>query len=134
NLSFQARTSDMKEVYRRTKILLAPSRLEEGWGRVASEAQYNGIPVLASSRGALPEAVGPGGVLLDPDAPIEDWVAALRRMWDDRAYYAELSAAALRHSDRSDICPSAQIDTLLALADQAIRLRHPDELVMGRMA
>ncbi|HEY4275075.1 MAG TPA: glycosyltransferase, partial [Rhizomicrobium sp.] len=46
NLSFQARTSDMKEVYRRTKILLAPSRLEEGWGRVASEAQYNGIPVL----------------------------------------------------------------------------------------
>jgi glycosyltransferase involved in cell wall biosynthesis len=132
NLSFQNRTADMKSVYRTTKILLAPSLLEEGWGRVASEAQYNGIPVLASSRGALPEAVGPGGVLLDPGAPIEDWVAALRRLWDDKAYYAELSAAALRYADRSDIRPAAQIDALLALVDQAIRLRGEKDAAAAR--
>ena len=131
NLSFQNRTSDMKEIYRRTKILLAPSRLEEGWGRVASEAQYSGIPVLASNRGALPEAVGPGGVLLDPDAPVEDWVDALRRMWDDRPYYAELSAAALRYADRSEIRPSAQIDALVALADRAIGLRSKGDMPMA---
>ncbi|MBN9555100.1 MAG: glycosyltransferase [Alphaproteobacteria bacterium] len=124
NLTFRNRTADMKSVYRQTKILLAPSRLEEGWGRVASEAQYSGIPVLASSRGALPEAVGPGGLLLDPDAPIEDWVKALRRLWDDKTHYAALSAAALRHAERADIRTSAQIDTLLALAEKAALLRR----------
>src|SRR3546814_9881685 len=42
---------DMREVYRRTHTLLVPSQWEEAWGRVATEAQFSGIPVLASDRG-----------------------------------------------------------------------------------
>src|SRR3546814_2686176 len=61
NLRLQARTHDMREVYRRTHTLLVPSQWEEAWGRVVTEAQFSGIPALASDRSGLPEAVGPGG-------------------------------------------------------------------------
>ena len=54
-----------------TKILLAPSKWEEAWGRVASEAHCSGIPVVGSRRGGLPEAIGEGGIVLDYDAPLD---------------------------------------------------------------
>lgn len=120
NLSLKSRTMNMKDVYRRAKLALMPSMVDEAWGRVASEAHFSGIPVVASDRGGLPEAVGPGGVLLDPEGPIEPWVQAIRRLWDEPAHYAELSAAALAYSRRPAIDPAAQIATLLSVANQAI--------------
>lgn len=54
----------MQHVYARTKILLVPSQYEETFGRVAAEAGGNAIPVVASKVGGLPEAVGPGGILV----------------------------------------------------------------------
>ncbi len=44
------------------------------------EAQLNGLPVLASCRGALPSLVGDSGFTLDPHAPIADWAQALRQL------------------------------------------------------
>ena len=35
-----------------------------------------------------------GAVVMAADAPRADWCAALARMWDDRAYYDRLAAAA----------------------------------------
>ena len=106
NVRLRGPANTAGEIYGTTKILLAPSRCLEAWGRVASEAQVNGIPVLASDRGGLPEAVGPGGVCLDYDAPVAEWVRHLRAMWDDAAYYAALSERALAHSQRPDFQPS----------------------------
>jgi len=128
NLTIVGPTRKMKEVYRKAKILLAPSRWQEAWGRVATEAQFSAIPVLASNRGGLPESVGPGGVLLDPDGPIEHWVAGLRRLWFDEAFYKDLSTKALTHSRRPQIDPDAQIDLLLDVARAAIQ----DETVAKR--
>ena len=109
----------MKTVYGRTKILLAPSKWEEAWGRVASEAHCSGIPVLGSRRGGLPEAIGEGGVVLDYDAPLDDWVAALERLWSDAAHYAELSAAALAYSGRPQLDPQHQFATFLDVLNRA---------------
>ena len=121
NLTLAGPTRKMKDIYSRAKILLAPSRWEEAWGRVATEAQFSGIPVLASNKGGLPESVGPGGIQLDPDGPIEDWVEALRRLWFDKAFYADLSAKALAYAERPQINPERQIDLLLETAQTAIR-------------
>ncbi|TGV54195.1 glycosyltransferase, partial [Mesorhizobium sp. M2D.F.Ca.ET.160.01.1.1] len=77
NIKLENRTNDMKTVYGRTRILLAPSKWEEAWGRVASEAHCSGIPVVGSRRGGLPEAIGPGGVVLDYDATVGEWAAAV---------------------------------------------------------
>ena len=109
NVTFLRAQDDMRAIYSRCRILLAPSIWEEAFGRVASEAQLNGIPVLASNRGGLPEAVGPGGIVLDPAAPIADWAAVLRKLWNDRTYYARLSEAALAHAQRDELDPAHQL-------------------------
>jgi hypothetical protein len=66
--------------------------------------------VIASTRGGLPEAVGPGGILLDPDQPIADWAAAVRKLWQDQAHYAELSAAAVAYAERREMTFAYQIE------------------------
>jgi alpha-1,3-rhamnosyl/mannosyltransferase len=43
-----------------------------------------GSPVAAASTTALPEVVGDGGLLLDPDDP-KPWSEAMRRLLDDHA-------------------------------------------------
>jgi glycosyltransferase involved in cell wall biosynthesis len=115
NITWQESVQDMRPVYARTRLLLAPSQWEEAWGRVASEAQLNGIPVLASRRGGLPEAVGGGGVLLPHDAPVAEWAAALSDMLDDPARYAAFSAAAAAHAARPGFRPEALLTTLEAV-------------------
>lgn len=100
----------MRRIYGKCKILLVPSLCEEAYGRVTSEAQISGIPVAASNRGGLPEAVGTGGVLLDPDSTIDIWAGTLRKIWQDEKYYAELSAAALAYAQRPDLSPAYQIE------------------------
>jgi hypothetical protein len=47
--------------------------------------------------------------LLEADAPAAEWAAALRRMWDDGAYYAQMSAAATQHAKRPANDPDQQI-------------------------
>ena len=94
-------------VFARTKLLLMPSLWLESFGLVAAEAMLNGIPVLASNRGALPETIGSAGFLFDiparytsetRDVPkaeeIEPWVETIIRLWDDAAYYEHWSRAA----------------------------------------
>ncbi len=110
NVTVFAPQKDMRKVYGKCKVLIIPSTWEEAYGMVATEAQINGIPVVASARGGLPEAVGPGGVLLDPDGRIEDWVSAVRKLWQDEKYYEDLSAAALGHAQRIEMNSSYQID------------------------
>jgi glycosyltransferase involved in cell wall biosynthesis len=113
NITLLDRTDDMKTVYGRTKILLAPSTWEEAWGRVASEAHCSGIPVVGSRRGGLPEAIGEGGIVLDHDAPLDDWVSAIRALWNDADRYERLSAAALRYSERPQLNPEHQFTAFL---------------------
>lgn len=120
NVNLHAQTSIMAEHYRHARVLLAPSRWAETWGRVATEAQFSGIPVLATDIGGLPEAVGPGGVLIAPEASMDEWTAALRRLWTDHVFYDRLAAEALGYSHRAEIDPARQIDALEALASHAI--------------
>lgn len=120
NVELVAPSRDMKPIYARAKMMLIPSRIEETWGRVATEAQFNGIPVIAANRGGLLEAVGPGGVLLDPDGPVEPWVEAVHRLWSDDAFYDSKRQAALAHAGRLQIDPAYQIEALLAVLRGAI--------------
>lgn len=119
---------DMRQVYGHARLLLAPSGVGhpewiEAWGRVATEAQYSGIPVLASNSGGLPEAVGPGGLVVDLNASEDEWLLALGRLWDDRAFYEQCSQAALLHAARPEIDPGLQMQGFGKLLAQALA-RH----------
>lgn len=109
NVTLRPAQNDMRRVYQRCRILLAPTVVEEGFGRVAVEAQISGIPVVASNRGGLAEAVGPGGILIDLESPTEGWVHAIRKLWSDPQYYSELSKAALAHAQRPELAFGHQI-------------------------
>ncbi|MBV9702053.1 MAG: hypothetical protein JO163_04940, partial [Methylobacteriaceae bacterium] len=74
----------------------------------------SGIPVLARAYAALPESVGPGGVLVAADAPTEAWVKALRGMWDDEAYYDTLVARTREFSARAEATPAYLAGKLIA--------------------
>jgi glycosyltransferase involved in cell wall biosynthesis len=97
----------MATVYANTRVLLAPSFWFESSGRVLIEANANGIPVLATNRGGIPETLGDAGCLLPiPDrcavdywAPlteheVQPWWTELSRLWRDTAYYETLSRRA----------------------------------------
>lgn len=119
NLTVRLPTSDMRSVYCEAKVILAPSRWEEAFGRIAAEAHVSGIPVVGSDRGGLPEAIGPGGTIVPIDAPIEEWISAVRVLWFDEAHYEAVSAAALRYSKRPEMKSARQVDHLVeVLADK----------------
>ena len=65
--------------------------LYEAFGLTALEAMACGAPVVASTRGALPEVVDGGGLLCDPEP--DEIEAALRRVLTDAALARRLSKA-----------------------------------------
>ncbi len=123
NVTLHPQTDTMAQHYAHARLLLAPSRWAETWGRVATEAQFSGVPVLAARVGGLPEAVGPGGVLIGPDASLDGWIAALRRLWTDQPFYDQLTAESLAWSQRAQIDPARQLDQIEELAAVAIKAR-----------
>lgn len=113
NITLHPPTNDMRPHYARARLLLAPSQWEEAWGRVATEAHINGIPVLSSDQGGLREAVGPGGLLIPLGAPIQEWCAAFSRLWDNPDTHARVSQTALAYSHRPEIQPENIINTFV---------------------
>lgn len=106
NVEVRAPVADPRALYRDARILLAPY-LVSNRPRVVLEAQSNAIPVLAADVSGLRECVPPGGLLVPPAAPVEEWVRALDQLWDDLSRYAEVAAAARAHSDRAEVQPAA---------------------------
>lgn len=115
NVQLHAWTSDMRTVYARTRLLLFPAQWDEGFGRVVLEAHASGIPVVASGRGGLPEAVGDGGHVLSHDAPAEQWAAAVDRILREPALYSRLSENALANVRRPEFDADRVTDRFLDL-------------------
>lgn len=98
NVRFLRRVPDVQEIYQQTKLLLVPSVWEEAFGRVVIEAQSCKIPVIASMRGGLPEAVGEGGVCVRDFLNAGDWVAEVQRVLRDIETYQSLAEKAHAHA------------------------------------
>ncbi len=103
NVRWHRAVSDMREAYRRARIILMPSVMMETWGRVASEGHISGIPTLGSAHGALPDTIGPAGICVSIDGSFVHWERALCRLWDDPVTYESFRTAAERHSLRPEI-------------------------------
>ena len=115
NLSRMANTPDPRDFWRVTRAVLVPSLWRENAALVAREGLINGLPVLASDRGGLPETLGDAGFLFtvsDKCTPengavptareVAPWVATVERLWDDPAWEAVQRARAAEMARRWD--------------------------------
>lgn len=117
NVTLWPAEDDLRGILARTRVLLVPSLWDEAFGFVAVEGMLHGVPVLASQVGGLPEAkLGIDHVLpvrpierylstfdsqwvpvpVVPEQDVGPWIAALRRLLQDRDHYLQLSAASRR--------------------------------------
>lgn len=113
NVKIIDHSDNVKAVYSKTRILLVPSRYES-WGRVATEAMINGIPVLACPTKGLIENCNQGAIYINPRGEKttvygdilthdgDNYDLSLMKYFinalDDPEYYAERSEAAVKRS------------------------------------
>ena len=76
-------------LFRQAVAMVFPSRYE-GYGLPAAEAMARGCPVVAADAGGLPEVVGSGGRLVDPDDDAM-WAEAIGTLAGDAEARRELS-------------------------------------------
>ena len=87
NVKVLENTPDILSVYKQTRILLMPSKYES-WGRTATEAMCNGIPVICNPTEGLKENCGMAGIYIKDRDSIEQWVAAIKKLDEPKAYKA----------------------------------------------
>lgn len=68
------REKDKQYLYNLASLFVYPSFFE-GFGFPPLEAMKCGVPVIAANNSSLPEVVGDGGILVDPDKPDEIYQA-----------------------------------------------------------
>ncbi len=110
-------TPDHRDFWAQTRVCLLPSLQWETQPMIAVEAMANGIPVVGSDRGGIPETLGKAGIVLPlPDRltpstqalpspeEIARWVDAVIRLWDDGEWYEEQRQRSSAEARRWDPC------------------------------
>lgn len=106
--------SHLAALYNAADVFLSTSR-GEGFGLTIAEAAACGVPVVAQNVSAIPEVVGPGGLLVDPLdrlitvpsgedtwlADIAGFTAALERIYQSKGLRRDLGAAGCEHVRRT---------------------------------
>jgi glycosyltransferase involved in cell wall biosynthesis len=64
------------------RLVLVPTLVDETFCRVAFEAAANGIPVLSTANGFLPQLLGDSGIYLPDDRP-DEWIAKIHELYGD---------------------------------------------------
>lgn len=127
NIEWMAHTPDIREVFRKTKILLMPSDYES-YGRVGIEAACAGIPTIAHPTEGPKEAFGDAGIFIDRN-DIAAWYVEIDRLLTDDVYYRQRSNAVLALAESLD--PESEFDRLeQAFIETANRYRNGENAPM----
>ncbi|HEU4796945.1 MAG TPA: glycosyltransferase family 4 protein, partial [Pyrinomonadaceae bacterium] len=108
NIEWMAHTPDIRNVFRKTKVLLMPSDYES-FGRVGIEAACCGIPTVAHPTDGLKEAFGDAGIFIDRNE-IAAWFNEVQRLMTDDVYYHKQSQIVLEMAHQID--PQSEFDRL----------------------
>ena len=128
--------ADRREaLFKGAQAFVLPS-FEEGFGLPALEAMSAGVPVIASSRGSLPEVVGEAGLFIDPGDP-ESLADAMTRMTSDATLRRTCAARGLARSREFTWAQTAR-DVRRAYDDavlaRRLRVQHSEPGVHRRNA
>jgi glycosyltransferase involved in cell wall biosynthesis len=110
------------ELRRAAAFVVVPSRCDDACPYAATEALADGVPVIGSTRGGLPELLG-GQLTLDAD-DVDQWASQMSRLWRDPVARSELGASALQTA-RALLSEERYHAELLRIYDQARVNRRP---------
>jgi glycosyltransferase involved in cell wall biosynthesis len=127
NVKFVRQLADTRAIYRQTRLLLVPSVVEEGGPRVIREAQLNGIPVVGSNRGGVPEMIGDGGVVISEYENPSAWAEAILEVLGDAERYARWSEASRRNAGREELQSATIVRQFFQACCRAAQARTPRE-------
>jgi FkbM family methyltransferase len=123
NVVITPNQADMRTVYGRSRVLLAPSFWWESGARVLVEAMMNGIPAIVSKRGGNVEMVQDAGIIVEfpnecYEKPYDRFpkpelllpvIERIERLYDDPHYYQYMSEKALAvAAERHDMAVSTK--------------------------
>jgi glycosyltransferase involved in cell wall biosynthesis len=110
---------ELAEFYRGARVIVSPSIWTETFGVVPAEAMSHGIPVVASSLGALKDTVpdGEAGLHARP-GDAADFAEKIGRIWNDADLARRLGRGARRHA-ASQFSEQAHFDRILRVYGQA---------------
>jgi glycosyltransferase involved in cell wall biosynthesis len=98
----------MASLYNAADVVIVPSLYEEGFGRVILEALSCGIPVIASNRGGIPEALDPSvGVLIEPS--VENIKKVISYFYNNREELLKLARNCRKYAEERFGEKNAQI-------------------------
>ena len=86
---------ELEHLYAKADLFVLPS-LFEGYGMVYAEAMAHGLPIIATTAGAIPDTVPKEAGLLVPPGDIPALTSALKALMQDPSYRATLSSGALK--------------------------------------
>jgi glycosyltransferase involved in cell wall biosynthesis len=110
----------VREFYRNARLVIVPTLVDETFCRVAYEAAMNGIPVLTTRNGFLPQMFGDVGFYLDEDP--QSWVDAIAQVYDDTELLQQIARQQQeRVMSAFDAAASGFMSMTMRLIDQSIR-------------
>jgi glycosyltransferase involved in cell wall biosynthesis len=135
NIIIAPHTDDMRPVYGRARLLLAPSLWWDSGPRVLAESMLNGIPAVVTDHAGLPEMAGEGGIkiklppecfvkpykTLPPESALEGTVDSIISLYrDEDLYQRHVEAAYKVGRERHDISVSTRrlLDVMEPLVDR----------------
>ena len=94
----EIKEEDLALIYNLSDLFVFPS-LYEGFGFPPLEAMACGVPVIAMRSSSLPEVIGDGGMLIDPDEP-DALMNAIEKVSGDERLKEELGKRGIDRSSR----------------------------------
>ncbi|UUZ52754.1 glycosyltransferase [Massilia sp. H-1] len=86
---------NVRDFYRQARMVIVPTLVDETFCRVAFEAAMNGIPVVSTANGFLPQMLGESGIFRGEDAA--EWIATIDQLYHNPERLAHISAAQKAH-------------------------------------
>jgi glycosyltransferase involved in cell wall biosynthesis len=107
------RTNNIKNIFSKTKIFLAPSLVDETFCRTVNEAMMNSIPVITTGQGNIKYLVENAGIIINIDDK-KEWKKQILKLYNDDNYYNEISDKIKeKYKEYSEeVCEKMFIDTL----------------------
>jgi glycosyltransferase involved in cell wall biosynthesis len=107
NVTILEKQVDIREVYKKTRLLIMPS-LYESWGRTATEAMCSGIPVICTETGGLAENCGKAGVYVERTA--EAYALAIEALDNQKLYLRKSKDSRIRSRELDPVTELAQFN------------------------